>query len=192
MSQHHAPHGQPQQPGAWGQQPQQPPTYGTWQQQAPTAPAGWQQPAPQWQQPAPSGHRPAPKRHTAAWIIGGVIAGPLLIGGVLAVADDAPPSAAPRRAAPVPTYTVTKEDMAGRVGRADLLIPDATTAQAEAAIRDYATRIDGPQAVSIATVRARDARVIVCSGEWRLDDRAAQVYGGKAGLTVECPDPAGK
>lgn len=82
---------------------------------------------------------------------------------------------------PAPEYTVITEELPdGRIGEAELLIPDATVDNAEAAIRDYADGIDGPSTVTIQVVRSEDAPVIVCRADWPdLDD------------TMNCPDPAG-
>lgn len=97
--------------------------------------------------------------------------------------DDKPPAA--------PAYDVRNLDDTGPTGRADLLIPDARPPAAEAAIRDYADRIDRGDldAYTLDVIRTEDAATVVCRGEWRADDRAAQLYGGTPGLTVECPDP---
>lgn len=99
-----------------------------------------------------------------------------------------PPAAT--RAAP-PAYEVINVNESGPVGSADLLMPKARPASSEAAIRDYADRFDssGLAAYSVIVTRARDAATFVCRGEWRADDRAAQLYGAAPGLSVECPDP---
>jgi hypothetical protein len=162
-------------------QPPQPPQYVTWGQQQPA------QPAPQYQQPP---HPiPAPPRKRPRWpfAVGAIVAALIVAAAVGGSGDD--DQAATKTAPKAPAYKVINEDTGGKQGRADLLMPKATPEQAEAAIRDYAKRIDGPRAFEIGTVRSRDAAVIVCRGEWRADDDAAQIYGGKAGLAVTCPDP---
>ncbi|ONK09449.1 hypothetical protein [Streptomyces sp. MP131-18] len=82
---------------------------------------------------------------------------------------------------PAPEYSIITEDLPdGGIGEAELLIPDATVETAEAAIRDYADTIDGPEAVTVQVVRTEDAAVIVCRADWPdLDD------------TMNCPDPGG-
>lgn len=164
------------------QPPQQPPQYVTWGQQQPA------QPAPQYRQPPPP--IPAPPRKRRRWpIAAAATVAALIVAGAVGGSGDDDQAAAGKTAPKVPAYKVINEDTGGKQGRADLLMPKATPEQAEAAIRDYAKRIDGPRAFEIGTVRSRDAAVIVCRGEWRADDDAAQIYGGKAGLAVTCPDP---
>ena len=70
--------------------------------------------------------------------------------------------------------------LAGGIGEAELLIPDATVRGAEAAIRAYAEGINGPEAVTIQVVRSEDAAVIVCRADWPDVDQS-----------MNCPDPAG-
>jgi hypothetical protein len=84
--------------------------------------------------------------------------------------------------APAPDYTAITEDLPeGGIGEVDLLIPDATIEQAQAAIIDYASGIDGPSAVTIEVVRGEGDAVIVCRADWPDID-----------ATMNCPDPAGE
>lgn len=157
---------------------QQPPQNVTWGQQQPAQPAP--QYAPQYQQPTGPPLLPAPPRKRRRWpiAVGAIAAALIVVSAIGGSGDD--DQAADKPAPKAPAYKVINEDTSGKQGRADLVMPKTTPKQAESAIRDYAKRIDGPRAFEIATVRSRDAKVIVCRGEWRADDEAAQIYGGKA------------
>lgn len=148
-------------------------------------------------QPRPQSHRhraarPAKRVHKPLFILGV----PVVVIAAIAVGTDDDTGAGstgerePRaRPTTVPEYKVIRENMGGKTGKADLLMPKARPEAAEAAIRDYAEKIDGPRAVSVGVVRSEDAAVVVCRGEWREDERAARLYGGEPGLAAECPDP---
>jgi hypothetical protein len=133
-------------------------------------------------------------RRRAAYVAGGVVV--VIVLAALfhpddSSADDASSAPAPSTSttpsATAPAYKVLRHDDAGKTGRADLLLPGATKASAEAAIRDYAKGIDGPLSYSVQVVRSDSDGTYVCDGEWRKDARAAGIYGGKAGLTINCP-----
>ncbi|MDT0270571.1 hypothetical protein RM844_30290 [Streptomyces sp. DSM 44915] len=82
---------------------------------------------------------------------------------------------------PAAEYSVLNEELPdGGIGEVELLMPDATIETAEAAIRDYASSIDGPTAVTVQVVRSEDAAVIVCRADW------PEVEG-----SMNCPDPGG-
>ena len=97
-----------------------------------------------------------------------------------------------------PAYTVANKDEKTKIGRVDLIVPNATIDQAKAAIEDYAKTIDGPLNYSITVVRSDADKVYVCMGEWVKDEQAAQLYtGGRItsdtwpALSINCPDPKG-
>lgn len=131
-------------------------------------------------------------RRRVAYVAGGVVV-VIVLAALFHPSDssaDDKPAAAPSTSttpSPVPSYRVLRHDDAGKQGRADLLLPGATKAAAEAAIRDYAKGIDGPLSYSVQVVRSDGDGTYVCDGEWRKDARAAGIYGGKAGLTINCP-----
>ncbi|OPC81822.1 hypothetical protein B4N89_13535 [Embleya scabrispora] len=124
---------------------------------------------------------------------------PVKAAGPATVTPD-PPKASTPAAAAVPAYTVINESKKTVSGKADLVVPDATVDQAQAAIRDYAKGIGGGlKDVSVTVVRAADAKVYVCSGRWIKDEAASKLYTGgsvKADkwptIAMNCPDPGGK
>jgi hypothetical protein len=58
----------------------------------------------------------------------------------------------------------------------DLIMPGATTAQAGAAIRDYARRIHGPELYYIKVMHSRDATRYVCRARWYADPDAYRTH----------------
>ncbi|MEU6491107.1 hypothetical protein ABZ890_12020 [Streptomyces sp. NPDC046984] len=99
----------------------------------------------------------------------------------------------------VPHYTVINKKEKSKTAKVELVVPDATVDQAKAAIRDYASKIDGAFLdYGITVIRTKDAGTYVCSGEWLKDENAAKIYTGgrvtsNAWPTVDmnCPDPGG-
>ncbi|MEU0133385.1 hypothetical protein ABZ172_04990 [Streptomyces sp. NPDC006296] len=98
-----------------------------------------------------------------------------------------------------PAYTVVNKKEKTKLGRVDLVVPDATVAQAKAAIQDYAKTI-GDQFLNygITVVRSDSDKTYVCMGEWAKDEQASQIYtGGRIkgdtwpAILMNCPDPKG-
>lgn len=167
---------------------------------------GQPQQQPAWGPPAPPPRSRArayweglSRRRRAALVGAGVVvlvAVSVAVSHAAAAGDTAPRRAAVASTAPshaygeawaTEQYTILREDDEGPVGSADLWVPGATRATAEAAIRDYAKGIDGPLSYSVQVVRNDGDATYVCDGEWRKDKRAAGIYGGSAGLTITCP-----
>lgn len=151
----------------------------------------------QYGQQQPAGWRGvwarASVRRRVAYVAGGVVV-VIVLAAVFhprdSAADDKPAASKASAATPsptVPAYRVLRHDDAGKTGTADLLMPHATRASARAAIRDYAKSIDGPLSYSVQVLRSDSDGTYVCDGEWRKDARAAGIYGGKPGLTINCP-----
>lgn len=105
-----------------------------------------------------------------------------------------------------PAYTVTndvqEQRQHGTFGHVELLLPDATVPEAQAAIRAYAETIDGPQMYEIAVVRdtgstvlGRPATIYVCMGRWVKDQQASADWAGGSitsdtwpAIGMHCPD----
>ncbi|MFE4449304.1 hypothetical protein [Streptomyces sp. NPDC056796] len=93
-----------------------------------------------------------------------------------------------------PSYTVRLHSNKDGSATAYLNLPDATSDDAEAAIRDYATTINGSEWVTIlvSDETGPDGKLI-CSATWMKDEKAAQKWGGLfksdtwPGLDVRCP-----
>ncbi|MFH8758196.1 hypothetical protein [Streptomyces atroolivaceus] len=94
-----------------------------------------------------------------------------------------------------PSYTVRLDDMKDGSATAHLSLPEATTDEAEAAIRDYAGTIDGSEWVTIllSDDTGREGKLI-CSATWMKDEKAARDWSGGRftsdtwpGLDVRCP-----
>lgn len=94
---------------------------------------------------------------------------------------------------PVPEYTELNR------GPNELLVPDATTDSATAAIYDWLDRnTDGEEVVHVQVVREPDAGTIVCRGEWAASEEVAELrMGGRLesdtwpAVLLSCPDPQG-
>lgn len=103
--------------------------------------------------------------------------------------DKASPPAA------VPKYTVIKDTNS----LAELLVENATTDSATAAIQDWLDKnAGGRDALNVQVVRSKDAGTIVCRAEYYADEQTAQVRSGGRVTSdkwphteFDCPDPAG-
>lgn len=94
---------------------------------------------------------------------------------------------------PVPEYTELSR------GPNELLVPDATTDSATAAIYDWLDQnTEGEEVVAVQVVREADAGTVVCRGEWAVSEEAAELrMGGRLesetwpAVLIACPDPMG-
>ncbi|MFE2018005.1 hypothetical protein ACFW9O_08115 [Streptomyces sp. NPDC059499] len=93
-----------------------------------------------------------------------------------------------------PSYTVRLDRNKDGSAMAYLNLPDATTDEAEAAIRDYASTISGSEWVTILiSDETGPDGGLICSATWMKDEKAAQKWGGRfksdtwPGLDVRCP-----
>lgn len=108
--------------------------------------------------------------------------------------DDSASSAETPADAP-PPYSVIKQT--GRV--AELLVANATTGSATAAIQDWIGKNAGDAtALNVQVVRTKDAGTIVCRAEYYADEDTAKVRSGGRitadewpHTAIECPDPGG-
>jgi hypothetical protein len=92
-----------------------------------------------------------------------------------------------------PTYTIVDERDSSSMRITYLQLPDATHAQAEEAIRDYAGTIEGPKWATI-SLHSDPADGDVCRGTWVKDPKTAQQLSGGSfksdtwpALQVQCP-----
>ncbi|MFG1807408.1 hypothetical protein [Streptomyces sp. NPDC049040] len=109
------------------------------------------------------------------------------------------PSSATPPTAEAPPYRVYRDSPGGGtdIGLADLLLTgtDARNpADARAAIQDFVRLQDAKGTevaylVHVVVSKAADGRFI-CQGDWRKDAAAVTAFGGKQGLTINCPAPA--
>ncbi|WP_037802654.1 hypothetical protein [Streptomyces sp. NRRL F-5135] len=102
-------------------------------------------------------------------------------------------SSAPKVAPP--PYTVITE----KKSSAELLVEDATTESATAAIHDWIGKNSADRkSLGVQVVRTKDAGTVVCRAEWYADEATAKVQtGGRVTADewphteVACPDPGG-
>uniref|UniRef100_A0AAU2A2P1 Lipoprotein n=1 Tax=Streptomyces sp. NBC_00093 TaxID=2975649 RepID=A0AAU2A2P1_9ACTN len=95
----------------------------------------------------------------------------------------------------VPAYSVIKDEPRS----AELLVANATTDSATAAIEDWIAKNAGDrQVLGVQVVRTTDAGTIVCRAEYYADEATARVQtGGRITAdkwphtAITCPDPAG-
>ncbi|MFM9563264.1 MULTISPECIES: hypothetical protein [Streptomyces] len=95
----------------------------------------------------------------------------------------------------VPAYSVIKDEPRS----AELLVANATTDSATAAIEDWiAKNVGDRQVLGVQVVRTKTAGTIVCRAEYYADEATAQVQtGGRITAdewphtAITCPDPAG-
>lgn len=95
------------------------------------------------------------------------------------------------------TTTHAAQAQAGhpRVGSADLIRPGATKAQAQDAIRDHASKIDGYELYYLKVMHSTDAQRYVCRARWYADPDAYLAHSGNTEawpdrwphLAVNCP-----
>lgn len=118
----------------------------------------------------------------------------VLVGCSSADSDDASDKAAAAKK-DVPAYSVIKDEPRS----AELLVANATTDSATAAIEDWIAKNAGDRAVlGVQVVRTKDAGTIVCRAEYYADEDTAQVQtGGRITADewphteIDCPDPGG-
>ncbi|QNP65747.1 hypothetical protein [Streptomyces genisteinicus] len=92
-----------------------------------------------------------------------------------------------------PAYTVVDVRDSGIMRTADLQQPDATRAEAEQAIRDYADTIEGPKWATV-TLYSDLAEGELCRGIWVKDQETSEKLSGGSftsdtwpALRVQCP-----
>ena len=96
-----------------------------------------------------------------------------------------------------PSYNARMDRNKDGSAMAYLSLPDATVDEAEAAIRDYASTMDGSEWVTIlpSDDTGPDGHLI-CSATWMKDEKAARKWGGRfksdtwPGLDVRCSSSA--
>ncbi|NEB00610.1 hypothetical protein [Streptomyces sp. SID13726] len=77
-----------------------------------------------------------------------------------------------------PPTAATSAATTGTTGSVDLIIPGATTAQAQAAIRAYARNIRGPELYYLKVQHSRDATRYVCRARWYADADSYRAHAG--------------
>lgn len=109
--------------------------------------------------------------------------------------------------APPPAYTVINQGERqlglGTAGWADLLMPGATVAQAQDAIRTYGETIRGDATMytiavihdTTATTHGKPATTYVCMGRWVKDQQASRTWADSSitsdawpAIGMNCPD----
>lgn len=83
------------------------------------------------------------------------------------------------------TYTVSSHAEANGTGSVDLVLPDATKAEARDVIREYAASIKGAELYYLKVTRTEDATRYVCRARWYADPDS---YRSHSGTTEARPD----